>query len=136
MHRTLVIIKPDAMERRLAGEIIARLERRGLDIAAMRLLRLDEATARRHYAEHREKPFFDELVRFITSGPIIAAVFHGPKAVEVVRETMGATDPRKAEPGTIRADLGTDITHNLIHGSDSPATAEREIALFFPGEKP
>jgi len=131
MERTLVLIKPDAMQRGLAGEIISRLERRGLRIAALRLFQMDEALASRHYAEHVEKPFYRTLVDFITSCPIIAAVFEGPDAVEVVRTTMGATDPKKAAPGTIRGDLGLNITQNLIHGSDSPESARREIALFF-----
>ncbi|HXG36848.1 MAG TPA: nucleoside-diphosphate kinase [Dehalococcoidia bacterium] len=131
MERTLILIKPDAVQRGLAGEVITRLERRGLRIAAMRLLQMDKALARRHYAEHEGKPFFEELVEYITSGPIIAAIFEGPGAVEVARQTMGATDPKKAAPGTIRGDFGIDIGHNLIHGSDSLATAERETAIFF-----
>ncbi|MDT7943572.1 MAG: nucleoside-diphosphate kinase [Dehalococcoidia bacterium] len=131
MERTLVLIKPDAIQRGLAGEIISRLERRGLRIVAMKMMRLDQSLAHRHYAEHREKPFFPSLVRFITSAPLIACVMEGPHAIEVVRQTMGATDPKKAAPGTIRGDLGLDITHNLVHGSDSPQTAQREIALFF-----
>jgi nucleoside-diphosphate kinase len=131
MERTLVLIKPDAIQRGLTGEIISRLERRGLRIVAMKMMRLDQSLAHRHYAEHREKPFFPSLVQFITSAPLIACVMEGPHAIEVVRQTMGATDPKKAAPGTIRGDLGLDITHNLIHGSDSPQTAQREIALFF-----
>ena len=131
MDRTLVLIKPDAMQRGLAGEIISRLERRGLKIVALRLMQVDDALARRHYAEHEGKPFLEGLVRFITSSPIIAAVFEGPNAVGVVRQAMGATDPQKAEPGTIRGDLALYIQNNLIHGSDSPASAQREIALFF-----
>ena len=131
MERTLVLIKPDAMQRGLAGELIARLERRGLRIVALRLLHMDEALARRHYAEHEGKPFLEGLIRFITSGPLIAAVFEGNRAVELVRQTMGATDPAKAEAGTIRGSLGIDMSRNLIHGSDGLQTAEREIALFF-----
>jgi nucleoside-diphosphate kinase len=131
MERTLVLIKPDAMQRGLAGELIARLERRGLRIAALRLLHMDEALARRHYAEHEGKPFLEGLIRFITSGPLIAAVFEGNRAVELVRQTMGATDPANAEAGTIRGSLGIDMGRNLIHGSDGLQTAEREIALFF-----
>ncbi len=131
MERTLVLIKPDAMQRGLAGELIARLERRGLRIVALRLLHMDEALARRHYAEHEGKPFLEGLIRFITSGPLIAAVFEGNRAVELVRQTMGATDPAKAEAGTIRGSLGIDMGRNLIHGSDGLQTAEREIALFF-----
>jgi nucleoside-diphosphate kinase len=131
MERTLVLIKPDAMQRGLAGEIIGRLERRGLRIAGMRLLQIDEELASRHYAEHREKPFYRQLVDFITSSPVVAAVFEGPNAVETVRTTMGATDPRKSPPGSIRGDLGIYITQNLIHGSDSPESAAREIGIFF-----
>jgi len=131
MERTLVLVKPDAMQRGLAGEILSRLERRGLRIAAMRMLRVDQDLASRHYAEHTEKPFYGALVEFITSSPIIAAVFEGPRAVEIVRATMGATDPRAAAPGTIRGDYAMYITQNLIHGSDSAESSEREIELFF-----
>jgi nucleoside-diphosphate kinase len=131
MERTLVLIKPDAMQRSLAGEILARLERRGLRIVAMRLFQMDEALARRHYAEHEGKPFFEGLISYITSCPIIAAVFEGTNAVEVVRKTMGATNPAAAEPGTIRGDLALETGRNLIHGSDSLESARREIALFF-----
>jgi len=131
MERTLVLIKPDAMQRGLAGEIVARLERRGLRIVAMRLFQMDEALARRHYAEHEGKPFFEGLISYITSCPIIAAVFEGTNAVEVVRKTMGATNPAAAEPGTIRGDLALETGRNLIHGSDSLESARREIALFF-----
>jgi nucleoside-diphosphate kinase len=131
MERTLVLIKPDAMQRGLAGEIIARLERRGLRIVAMRMLHMDEALARRHYAEHEGKPFLEGLIRYITSCPIIAAVFEGTKAVAMVRQSMGATDPAQAAPGTIRGDLGLAIGRNLIHGSDSLESAERETHLFF-----
>ncbi len=131
MDRTLVLLKPDALQRGLASEILSRLEGRGLKIVALRLRLLDEALARRHYAEHEGKPFLDGLVRFITSSPIIAAVFEGPDAVGVVRSVMGATDPQQAAPGTIRGDLALYIQSNLIHGSDSPESAAREIALFF-----
>lgn len=131
MERTLVLLKPDAMQRGLAGEIISRLERRGLRIAAMRMLRVDEDLASRHYAEHTEKPFYRTLVDFITSSPIVAAVVEGPNAVELVRSTMGATDPAKSAPGTIRGDFALYITQNLIHGSDSLESAAREIALYF-----
>ena len=131
MERTLVLIKPDAMQRGLAGEIIARLERRGLRIVAVRMLHMDEALARRHYAEHAEKPFYRTLVDFITACPIIAAVFEGTRAVEMVRQAVGATDPAKAAPGTIRGDLGLEIGRNLVHGSDSLESAERETRLFF-----
>ena len=131
MDRTLVLIKPDALQRGLAAEILSRLERRGLKIVGLRLMRMDQALARRHYAEHEGKPFLDSLVRFITSGPLIAGVFEGPNAVEAARGLMGATDPQQAAPGTIRGDLGLFIQSNLIHGSDSPESAAREIALFF-----
>ena len=131
MQRTLILLKPDALQRGLAGEIISRLERRGLRVAAMRMLRVDEDLASRHYAEHTEKPFYRTLVEFITSSPILAAVIEGPNAVELVRSTMGATDPRNAPPGTIRGDYALYITQNLIHGSDSRESAAREIALYF-----
>ncbi|HEV8575443.1 MAG TPA: nucleoside-diphosphate kinase [Dehalococcoidia bacterium] len=134
MERTLVLVKPDAMQRGLAGEIISRLERRGLRIVAMRLFQMDEDLARRHYAEHEGKGFFNELISYITSSPIIAAVFEGPGAVEVVRRTMGATNPSTADVGTIRGDLAVETGRNLIHGSDSPESARREIALFFDEE--
>lgn len=131
MERTLVLVKPDAVQRGLAGEVISRLERRGLKIVALKLMHVDDALARRHYSEHEGKPFLEGLVAFITSSPIVACVFEGPGAVELVRNTMGATDPQKAGPGTIRGDLAVYIQNNLIHGSDSPASAAREIALFF-----
>lgn len=131
MQQTLVLLKPDAVERKLVGEIISRLEKRGLKIAAMKMLWVDEALAKRHYAIHEGKSFFDELVEFITSGPIVAAVFEGKDVVTEVRSVMGATDPADAAPGTIRADLAQDIGHNLIHGSDSEETAGKEIKLFF-----
>jgi nucleoside-diphosphate kinase len=131
VERTLILIKPDAMQRSLAGEILSRLERRGLKPVALRLMRIDEGLARRHYAEHEGKPFLESLVGFITSSPVIAAVFEGPNAVEVVRRVMGTTDPQQAEPGTIRGDFGLYIQSNLIHGSDSQEAAQREIALFF-----
>ncbi len=130
-QRTLVLLKPDAIQRGLAGAIIARLEATGLRIAAMKLIHMDQALARRHYAVHKGKPFFGGLVRFITSGPIVAMVLEGPRAVEIVRKTMGATDPAKAAPGTVRGDLGLSIGMNLVHGSDAPETAEKEIGLFF-----
>lgn len=131
IQRTLVLVKPDAMQRGLASEVLGRLEQRGLKIVAMRLLQMDEALANRHYAAHVGKPFFEGLIRFITSCPIIAAVFEAENAIELVRQTMGDTDPARAAPGTIRGDLGLDIGRNLVHGSDSPEAAEREIALFF-----
>jgi len=131
MERTLVLVKPDGMQRGLGGEILTRLERRGLRIVGLRLFQMEDALARRHYAEHEGKPFFDGLISYITSGPIIAAVLEGTGAVEAVRKTMGATNPGKAEPGTIRGDLGLEMGRNLIHGSDSLESAKREIALFF-----
>jgi nucleoside-diphosphate kinase len=130
-ERTLVLIKPDAMQRRLAGEILARFEQRGLAIRAAKLIRVDEALAEEHYAEHLEKPFFGELVEFITSSPTLALVLEGESAVQVVRTTVGATNPVDSAPGTIRGDLALAMPDNLVHGSDSPASAEREIALWF-----
>ena len=131
MERSLILIKPDAMERNLAGAIINRLEGLGLRLVALKMLNMDKALAERHYAPHRDKPFFDSLVAYISSAPIAAAVFEGEGAVELIRKAMGATDPAKAEAGTIRADFGLDIEHNSVHGSDSPSTAEEEIGLFF-----
>jgi nucleoside-diphosphate kinase len=131
-ERTLVLIKPDAMQRALGGEILARLERRGLGVRAAKLLRVDRELAERHYAEHVEKPFFGELVEFITSAPTLALVLEGESAIGVVRTTMGATNPTNAAPGTIRGDLALAMPDNLVHGSDSPESAEREIALWFP----
>ena len=131
MQQTLVLLKPDAVERKLVGEIISRLEKRGLKIVAMKMMRVDDGLAKRHYAIHEGKPFFEELVQFITSGPIVAAIVEGEDAVAAVRSVMGATDPANAAPGTIRADLAEDIGHNLIHGSDSEETAEKETKLFF-----
>ena len=135
MEKTLILIKPDAVQRCLAGEIITRLEKRGLKIVAMKMLRMDRALAEKHYAVHRDKPFFNDLVSFITSSPIIAAVLEGEKAVESVRQTMGSTDPKKAAPGTIRADLGLSMQLNMIHGSDSPENAAKEIDIFFKPEE-
>ena len=134
MERTLVLVKPDAMQRGLAGEVLSRFERRGLRLVGLRLLHIDEALARRHYAEHEGKPFMEGLVSFITSAPVVAAVLEGPRAVAAVRQTMGATDPRQAATGSIRGDLALDLGRNLVHGSDSPESAAREIALFFGGE--
>ena len=131
--RTLVLCKPDAVERRLVGEIVGRLERRGLRIVAMELRTLDDDLAGRHYDEHREKPFFGDLVTFITRGPLVAMVVEGPEdAWQVVRTMMGATNPVNADPGTIRGDLALETQENLVHGSDGPESAAREIALFFP----
>ena len=135
MERTLILLKPDALQRGLAGEIISRLERRGLKIVGMKLLQLDDAFARRHYAEHEGKPFLESLIAFITSGPIVAAALEGPNAIELVRKQMGATDPQKADSGTIRGDLALFVQFNLIHGSDSPDSAKRELALFFDDDE-
>ncbi len=131
-ERTLVLIKPDGVQRALAGEILARFERRGLVVRAARFVRIERDLAERHYEEHREKPFFGELVEFITSGPTLALVLEGESAIEVVRTTMGATNPTTAAPGTIRGDLALAMPDNLVHGSDSPESAQREIALWFP----
>ena len=131
MERTLIIIKPDAMERGLLGDILMRFERRGLKTVALKMMRIDEALAKRHYGEHEGKPFFPGLISYIISAPVVVAVLEGPRAIQVARQTMGATDPAKAAPGTIRADLGLEVGRNLVHGSDGPETAEREIALFF-----
>jgi nucleoside-diphosphate kinase len=131
MERTLVLVKPDAMQRGLAGEVLARLERRGLRIAGLKLLQVTDEMAKRHYAEHEGKPFYQGLLSFITSAPLIAAAFEGPGAIQAARQVMGATDPQKAAPGTIRADLGIDMGRNLVHGSDSPGSAQRELAIFF-----
>jgi nucleoside-diphosphate kinase len=135
VERTLVLIKPDAMQRSLAGEILGRLERRGLRLAGLKLLQVDAALAARHYGEHIGKPFYENLVGYITSSPIIAAVFEGTDAVEAVRTAMGKTNPRDASPGTIRGDLGLEIGRNLVHGSDSLESAEREVALFFRADE-
>ncbi|NQY55446.1 MAG: nucleoside-diphosphate kinase [Ilumatobacteraceae bacterium] len=131
--RTLVLLKPDAVERKLAGAIIARLEAKNLDIVAMDLRSLDADLLARHYAEHVDKPFYPDLVQFMSRGPVVAMVIEGPEDTwEVVRAMMGATNPRSAAPGTIRGDLGILFTENLVHGSDSLASAEREIGIFFP----
>jgi nucleoside-diphosphate kinase len=128
---TLVIVKPDGVRRGLTGEILGRMERKGLRIEEMRLMRIDRDLAERHYDEHRDKPFFSELVEFITSGEVVVARVSGEQAVSVVRTLMGPTDPAAAPPGTIRGDYGTVITQNLVHGSDSPESAKRELDLFF-----
>jgi nucleoside-diphosphate kinase len=130
-ERTLVLIKPDAMRRGLAGEILRRFELRGLEIREGRLLTVDRALAEEHYAEHAEKPFYSELVEFITSGPTLALVLEGERAIATVRTTMGATNPADAGPGTIRGDLALSMPDNLVHGSDSPESAAREISLWF-----
>jgi nucleoside-diphosphate kinase len=133
-ERTLVLVKPDAVRRGLAGEILSRFERRGLVMRAARLVRVSRDLAERHYAEHAEKPFFGELVEFITSGETLALVLEGEGAIAVVRTTMGATNPAQSAPGTIRGDLALSMPDNLVHGSDAPETAEREIALWFGDE--
>jgi nucleoside-diphosphate kinase len=135
MERSLVLVKPDAMQRGLSGEIISRLEEKGLKIVAMKMLHMDKNLAQRHYAIHKGKAFFDDLVGFITSSPIIAIVFQGKNAVEIIRQMMGETDPVKARSGTIRGDFGIDIGHNLVHGSDSLENASKEIELFFQTEE-
>ncbi|MBC7250147.1 MAG: nucleoside-diphosphate kinase [Anaerolineae bacterium] len=135
MERTLFIIKPDAVQRGLIGEIITRLERRGLRLVAMKMIRMSEELARRHYAIHEGKPFFEPLVAYITSAPVVVMVWEGPKAIEIVRRTMGATNPAEAAPGTIRADYALEIGRNLVHGSDGPQTAVTEINLFFTPEE-
>ncbi|GBD45506.1 nucleoside-diphosphate kinase [Thermoleophilum album] len=132
MERTLILVKPDAFARGLTGEIIARFERKGLRIVALKSMQLDRETAERHYAEHREKPFFGELVDFITSGPLVAMVLEGERAVEAARQVIGATDPLAAAPGSIRGDFALSVQNNMVHGSDSPQSAEREVAIFFP----
>jgi len=131
-ERTLVLCKPDAVARGLVGEVIGRLERKGFRLVAMELRSLDEATAKRHYAEHEGKPFFGDLVSFITSGPLVALCVEGPDAVGAVRTLMGPTNPITAPPGSIRGDYGLEIEKNLVHGSDSPESAARELGLFFP----
>ena len=132
-ERTLVLCKPDAVERGLVGDIVGRIERKGLTIVALELRTLDATTAKQHYAEHDGKPFFDDLVAFITRSPLVAMVVEGPDAWKVMRTMMGTTNPREAAPGTIRGDLAIELTENLVHGSDGSESAAREIALFFPG---
>jgi len=133
-EQTLVLIKPDGVQRGVVGEIITRIERKGLTLVALELKDVDEALARAHYAEHSERPFFGELVEFITSGPVVAAILQGPRAVAAFRQLAGGTDPvEKATPGTIRGDFGLETQFNLVHGSDSPESAAREIGLWFPG---
>jgi nucleoside-diphosphate kinase len=135
MERSLVLVKPDAMEKELAGVIIARLQKLGLKLVALKMLHADKALARKHYAVHKDKPFFNDLVNYITSAPIVACVFEGKNAVAIIRKAMGATDPAKAEKGTIRADFGESLERNSVHGSDSPQNAESEISLFFSPEE-
>jgi nucleoside-diphosphate kinase len=131
MQRTLIIVKPDAVQRGLTGTVISRLEARGLKLLALKLIVIDETLAKRHYAEHEGKPFFDGLVSYITSSPVVVGVVEGPDAIEAVRATVGATNPVKAAPGTIRGDFALQIGRNLVHASDGPASAEREIGIFF-----
>ena len=132
-ERTLVLIKPDGVQRQVIGEIISRIERKGLTIAALELKHVEDAVARAHYAEHQDKPFFGSLVEFITAGPVVAAIVEGPRAIAAWRQLAGGTDPvEKATPGTIRGDFGLETQFNLVHGSDSPESATREIALWFP----
>jgi nucleoside-diphosphate kinase len=130
--RTLILVKPDAFERGLTGEVIARFERKGLALVALKLMRLDRDIAERHYLEHEGKPFFPELVDFITRGPLVALVLEGDGAIDAARQVIGATNPIEAAPGSIRGDFATEITFNLVHGSDSPNSAAREVELFFP----
>ena len=132
MDRTLILVKPDAFSRNLTGEIVARFERKGLRIAALKLMTMDRALAERHYAEHEGKPFFGELVEFITSGPLVAMVLEGHEAVVAARQVIGATNPLEAAPGSIRGDFALEVGQNMVHGSDSNESAAREVGLFFP----
>jgi nucleoside-diphosphate kinase len=132
MDRTLILVKPDAFERALTGEVIARFERKGLRIVALKLMQIDRELAERHYGEHASKPFFPDLIEFITRGPLVAMVLEGEDAVAVARQVIGATNPVEAAMGSIRGDFAIEVTFNLVHGSDSPATAEREIGMWFP----
>jgi nucleoside-diphosphate kinase len=135
VERSLILIKPDAMQRRLAGEILARIERRGLTLRAAKLIQVDRQLGETHYAEHNEKPFFGELVEFITSGPTLALVVEGEGAIATLRTTIGATNPANADPGSIRGDFALAMPDNLVHGSDSPESAEREVALWFTDDE-
>jgi nucleoside-diphosphate kinase len=130
-ERTLVLVKPDGVRRGLVGEVVGRLERKGLKLVALQMRTLDRETAEQHYREHRERPFFGELVDFITGGPLVALVVEGPRVVEAVRTLMGVTDPVKSAPGSLRGDFALEIGENLVHGSDSPESAQREVGLFF-----
>jgi nucleoside-diphosphate kinase len=132
MSQTLILVKPDAFERSLTGEVLARFERKGLRLVALTMLPATEEIANEHYAEHTEKPFFGELVSFITGGPLVAAVLEGPNAVEAARQMIGSTNPVEAAPGSIRADFALEVTFNMVHGSDSDESAEREISIWFP----
>jgi nucleoside-diphosphate kinase len=135
MEQTLVLVKPDGVQRGLAGQVILRLEQRGLKLVAMKLMQVDEALARQHYGEHVGRPFFPGLVDFITSGPVVAMVWEAENAINLVRQTMGATDPVNSAPGTIRGDFGVNIGRNIVHGSDGLESAKREISLFFRPEE-
>ncbi len=135
MEQTLVLVKPDGVQRGLVGEVISRLERRGLKLTGLKLMQVDAALARQHYAEHVERPFFPDLLRFITSAPVVAMVWEAENAVGLVRQTLGETNPANSPAGTIRGDLGIDIGRNLTHGSDSPESAAREVRLFFRPEE-
>lgn len=135
MERTYVMVKPDGVQRNLVGEVIGRLERKGLKLVGLKMIRLSRETAESHYAAHRERPFFPGLIRFITSGPVVAMVWEGERAVSAVRAVMGATDPVAAAPGSLRGDFALSVGMNIVHGSDSPESAEREIALFFRPEE-
>jgi nucleoside-diphosphate kinase len=132
MERTLILVKPDAFARNLTGEIIARFERKGLRLAALKQMTMTADLAESHYAEHVDKPFFGELTSFITSGPLVAMVLEGDRAIEAARQVIGATDPLKASPGSIRGDFAIEVGQNMVHGSDAPESAAREVALFFP----
>ncbi len=134
MSRTLILVKPDAFARQLTGEIITRFERKGLHLAALKLMTLDEPTAKRHYAEHKGKPFFDDLVAFITSGPLVAMIVEGAHAIEAGRQIIGSTNGVQAAPGSIRGDYALEMQRNLVHGSDSAESAEREIEIYFGDE--
>ena len=132
MSQTLILVKPDAFSRGLTGEIIARFERKGLRIAALRRMTVDAELAQRHYSEHEGKPFFSDLVEFITSAPLVAMILEGEEVVDAARQVIGATNPLEASPGSIRGDFAIEVGQNLVHGSDSPESAEREVSLFFP----
>ena len=132
MDRTLILVKPDAFERHLTGVATARLERKGLRLTALKMMQLDREAAERHYAEHKGKPFFDDLVDFITSGPLVAMVLEGNEAIAAARQVIGDTDPLEAAPGSIRGEFATEVRRNMLHGSDSAESAAREVALFFP----
>jgi nucleoside-diphosphate kinase len=132
VQKTFIMVKPDGVRRRLVGEVVSRIEAKGYDITEMKRFTIDKALAEEHYGEHKERPFFGELVDFITSGPVVAMVVEGPDAIAGMRQIMGATNPIEAAPGSIRGDFASFISENIVHGSDSPASAEREIGLFFP----